>query len=45
MSKPVKFSMLSLAKQIYVEYHPLIGKLHVENSKNDHGFEEFEWDM
>jgi hypothetical protein len=37
--------MLSLAKQIYVEYCPFIGKLHVENSKNDHGFEEFECDV
>jgi hypothetical protein len=28
-------SMLSSTKQIYLEYHPLIAKMHVENVKSD----------
>lgn len=37
--------MFSLAKQVYAEYRPLIGKLHAKNSKNDHGFAKFECDV
>ncbi len=41
---PIDFHVF-FRKQVYVKYHPLIGKLHIENSKNDHGFEKFECDV